>query len=250
MSKLVEISGLTKVYDDGLVQGLSGVNLVLESGNIYALMGTSGCGKSTLLNLIGTLDSPSGGEILYEGKRLDEIESISKFRREFMGFVFQFHHLIPVLTLQENVESALLPNKKVSSKERQNRALNLLNDMGVGHRAQAYARQISGGERQRGAIARALINHPKLLLADEPTGNVDSKTAMLILEKLKGHLKTTSGAILIATHDPNVAEIADVIIEMEDGKIVSIINKVAISKPDKSLGLESFDSPMRVTLFK
>jgi len=249
MSKLVEISGLTKVYDEGLVQGVSGINLVLESGNIYALMGTSGCGKSTLLNLIGTLDIPSQGEILYEGKRLNEMESISKFRREFMGFVFQFHHLIPVLTLQENVESALLPNRQVSSKERQNRALSLLNDMGVGHRAKAFARQISGGERQRGAIARALIHHPKLLLADEPTGNVDSKTAMLILEKLRAHIKTTSGAILIATHDPNVADIADVIIEMEDGKIVSIINKMAITESDNSSSLEDFNSHMRVTLF-
>ncbi|WP_127471635.1 ABC transporter ATP-binding protein [Thiomicrorhabdus aquaedulcis] len=243
MSKLVEITELTKVYDEGLVQGLSGINLILESGKIYALMGASGCGKSTLLNLIGTLDTPSSGEILYEGKRLNEVESVSKFRRDFMGFVFQFHHLIPVLTLQENVESALLSNRQVSSSERQNRAKNLLNGMGVGHRADAYARQVSGGERQRGAIARALINHPKLLLADEPTGNVDSKTAKLILDKLRGHLNTSSGAILIATHDPNVAEIADVIIEMEDGKIVSIINKVVIIDANKPKDLEGFNLP-------
>ncbi|MDX1347950.1 MAG: ABC transporter ATP-binding protein [Thiomicrorhabdus chilensis] len=227
MNKLIEIKALCKVYDQGLIQGLSDINLTLETGKIYALMGPSGCGKSTLLNLIGTLDTPSNGEILYEGMSLDKVGSLSAFRRDFIGFVFQFHHLIPVLTLRENVESALLSNRQVLPEQRQERALNLLEDMGILHRAEAYANEISGGERQRGAIARALINCPKLLLADEPTGNVDSKTARLILKKLKKHIEATIGTILIATHDPNVAEIADVIIEMEDGRVTAITNKIA-----------------------
>jgi len=223
-SSLIEVKDLHKVYDDGLIQSLNGINLTLEEGKIYALMGASGCGKSTLLNLIGTLDSPTSGEILYEGKHLNEVGSLSTFRREFIGFVFQFHHLIPVLTLCENVESALLSNHNVSALERHERATALLDEMGILHRAESYASKISGGERQRGAIARALVNNPKVLLADEPTGNIDSKTSKLILKKLRDHVEKTTGTILIATHDNDVASMADVVIEMNDGKIVSISN--------------------------
>jgi len=223
MSSLIEVKDLHKVYDDGLIQSLNGITLTLEAGKIYALMGASGCGKSTLLNLIGTLDTPTSGEILYEGKHLDEVGSLSTFRREFIGFVFQFHHLIPVLTLCENVESALLSNHNVLAVDRRKRAMTLLDEMGILHRAESYASKISGGERQRGAIARALINNPKVLLADEPTGNIDSKTTKLILMKLRDHVEKTAGTILIATHDSNVAAIADVVIKMEDGRIISTI---------------------------
>jgi len=222
MNSLIEVKDLHKVYDDGLIQSLNGITLTLEAGKIYALMGSSGCGKSTLLNLIGTLDTPTSGEILYEGKHLDEVGSLSTFRRDFIGFVFQFHHLIPVLTLSENVESALLSNHDVTAAERRERAMSLLDEMGILHRAESYASKISGGERQRGAIARALINNPKVLLADEPTGNIDSKTTKLILKKLRNHVEKTSGTILIATHDNNIAAIADVQIKMEDGKIISV----------------------------
>ena len=222
MSNLIEVKDLYKVYDNGLIQSLNGITLTLEAGKIYALMGASGCGKSTLLNLIGTLDNPTSGEIFYEGKHLNEVGSLSTFRRDFIGFVFQFHHLIPVLTLRENIESALLSNHNISASERRERAIMLLEEMGILHRADSYASKISGGERQRGAIARALINNPKVLLADEPTGNIDSKTSKLILRKLRDHVEKTSGTILIATHDNNVAAIADVLIKMEDGKIISI----------------------------
>lgn len=224
MSSLIEVKDLHKVYDNGLIQSLNGITLTLEAGKIYALMGVSGCGKSTLLNIIGTLDSPTSGEILYDGKHLDEVGSLSAFRREFIGFVFQFHHLIPVLTLRENIESALLSNYNVSTVERHERAMILLDEMGILHRADSYAGKISGGERQRGAIARALINNPKVLLADEPTGNIDSKTTKLILKKLRHHVEKTSGTILIATHDSNVAAIADVVMKMEDGKIISVVH--------------------------
>ncbi len=224
MSSLIEVKDLHKVYDNGLIQSLNGITFTLEAGKIYALMGASGCGKSTLLNIIGTLDSPTSGEILYNGKHLDAVGSLSVFRREFIGFVFQFHHLIPVLTLRENIESALLSNHNVSTVERHERATILLGEMGILNRADFYASKISGGERQRGAIARALINNPKVLLADEPTGNIDSKTTKLILKKLRNHVEKTSGTILIATHDNNVAAIADMQIKMEDGKIISVVH--------------------------
>ena len=221
-STIIELKGVSKSYDKGLIQALRDINLILEEGKIYALMGPSGCGKSTLLNLIGTLDKPEYGEILYESKTFDTVGRIDKFRREFLGFIFQFHHLIPVLTLRENVESALLSNRDLSSSVRQKKAVSLLKQMGLEHRVDSYASEISGGERQRGAIARALVNAPKVLLADEPTGNVDSKTAVKILDILRLHVISQQATILIATHDPNVAAIADVCIMMEDGKIVSI----------------------------
>jgi len=224
MNSLVEVKNLYKVYDGGLIQSLNDITCSLEAGKIYALMGASGCGKSTLLNIIGTLDSPTSGEVFYEGKQLKKVGELSDFRRNFLGFIFQFHHLIPVLTLRENIESALLPNHNMSAEERSERAMTLLDEMGILHRADSYARNISGGERQRGAIARALVNNPKVLLADEPTGNIDSKTSKLILRKLRNHVEKMSGTILIATHDNDVADIADVLIKMEDGRVISIEN--------------------------
>ena len=221
MSNIIEVKHLYKDYDNGLIPALKDINLTLKEGKIYALMGSSGCGKSTLLNIIGSLDTPTKGDVFYEGKTLDEVGKLSLFRRDFIGYVFQFHHLIPVLTLLENVESALLSDRNISAKERKERAVGILNKMGLKHRLKSYASEVSGGERQRGAIARALINNPKVILADEPTGNVDSKTAQVILETLKEYLKTSAKCILIATHDEEIAAISDTIISMKDGEIVS-----------------------------
>ncbi len=229
---LIEVKNLDKSYDKGLVPALHGITLSLEKGKMYALMGPSGCGKSTLLNIIGTLDKPDKGEVLYEGNPLNLLYPIEKFRQKFMGFIFQFHHLIPVLTLRENVEVALLTQKEFSSEQRNEMSKEILEEMGLKNQIDSYASQISGGQRQRGAIARALINNPKVLLADEPTGNIDSKTAKLILKKFREHIENTAGMILIATHDHNVAAMADVIITMEDGKIVSIINSKLIDEGD------------------
>jgi ABC-type lipoprotein export system ATPase subunit len=222
MNKLIEVKTISKVYDRGLIEALNEVSLSLEKGKIYALMGASGCGKSTLLNIIGTLDNASKGEVMYEGKYLKDLENLYEFRQNFIGFIFQFHHLIPVLTLRENIEAALLFNKNISSSQRYAYITNLLDDMNILHRESSYATEISGGERQRGAIARALVNTPKIILADEPTGNVDSKTAKIILKKLQEYVQKNSGCMLIATHDQNVANIADVVITMEDGKIIEI----------------------------
>ena len=227
MSKLlplVEVQNLCKTYDRGLVPALHGVTLSLEKGKIYALMGPSGCGKSTLLNIIGTLDSPDTGKVLYEGKTQDLLHPIEKFRQEFIGFVFQFHHLIPVLTLRENVEAALLTQHQFSSEKRSEMAEHMLTQIGLKNLIDSYASEISGGERQRGAIARALINTPKIVLADEPTGNVDSKTAKVILKILRSHVNNNDATMLMATHDITVASMADVIIRMKDGEIVSVIS--------------------------
>jgi len=222
MNSFIEIKSVNKRYENGLIDALKNINLTLERGRIYALMGPSGCGKSTLLNLIGTLDIPTSGSIYYEGKKIDSMGKIHEFRRKFMGFVFQFHHLIPVLTLRENIESALLPDANLSSKKRYEMTTLLLKQMGILNRSDSFASDVSGGERQRTAIARALINKPKIVLADEPTGNVDSKTAISILEIMKRNAQKNKETLLIATHDQNVANIADVIIMMKDGEITSI----------------------------
>jgi len=227
MSNIIEVKNLYKEYDNGLISALKDINLTLQEGKIYALIGASGCGKSTLLNLIGGLDSPTKGSVLYYGKALDEVGNLDLFRRDFIGYVFQFHHLIPVLTLSENVQSALLSDKSISNIQRKERASSLLKEMGLEFRLDSFASEVSGGERQRGAIARALVNNPKVILADEPTGNVDSKTAQLILAKLQKYLKQSAKCILIATHDMNVSAIADTIIEMKDAKIVSVTENLS-----------------------
>ena len=218
---LVELKEVSKSYDKGLVQAVSNISLTLKRGKVYVLTGASGSGKSTLLNMIGTLDTPSSGTILYEGKTIDMLGSMSHFRRDFIGFVFQFHHLIPTLTLRENIEMAMLSNPRFSAREKQGRIHSLLAYMGLEQKIDAYGSAISGGERQRGAIARALANNPVLILADEPTGNIDSDTSKLVLSKLVEYVHQ-GGTILIATHDRDVASIADVMIVMKDGHITSM----------------------------
>ena len=223
-SVLLEVNNVYKAYEGGLIPALNDVSLILNKGEIYALMGPSGCGKSTLLNIIGTLDFPTSGSVNYVDKRVDHLEPIHKFRHKTIGFIFQFHHLLPVLTLQENVEIPLLANKNITDKARQKKASGLLDELGLKNKKGAYANRVSGGERQRAAIARALANEPLLILADEPTGSVDSKTADIILKKLIFYTKNINGTLLIATHDENIANLADTIIRMKDGKITDIEN--------------------------
>ena len=230
-SALLKVNNVYKAYEGGLIPALNDVSLILNKGEIYALMGPSGCGKSTLLNIIGTLDFPTSGSVNYVDKRVDHLEPIHKFRHEIIGFIFQFHHLLPVLTLQENVETPLLANKNITDKARQKKACGLLDELGLKNKKGAYANRVSGGERQRAAIARALANDPLLILADEPTGSVDSKTADIILKKLISYTKNINGTLLIATHNENIANLADTIIRMKDGKITDIEN---IKKQDVS----------------
>lgn len=221
-SLLLKVENVYKAYEGGLIPALRGVSLVLNRGETVALMGPSGCGKSTLLNLIGRLDFPTSGSVDYVDKDINQLQPLHKFRHKIIGFIFQIHHLLPVLTLQENVEIPLLANINMSEKARREKAAELLNALGLDDKKEAYANRVSGGERQRTAIARALVNDPLLILADEPTGSVDSTTAAVILEKLISHTKEGNGALLIATHDENIAQRADTVIRMKDGKITTI----------------------------
>ncbi len=216
---LICLHNVAKRFDRGETVALEQINLRLHSERFYALCGPSGCGKSTLLHLIGLLEWPDEGEIFYEGRSYRTITEHARFRRESIGFVFQFHHLIPVWTLKENMVAAMLP--ECSGDNREHRALELLDRVGLAHRAKALARDISGGERQRGAIARALVNRPKLIIADEPTGNVDSVNAMRIMKLLQGYALEEKATLLIATHDEGIALSADVRIGMQDGRIES-----------------------------
>lgn len=224
MNNIIQIKHLNKVYDNGLITALTDINLNLEIGKVYVLNGKSGCGKSTLLNIIGTLDTATSGEVYYQNKTRSMIKNIHEFRRDFIGFIFQFHHLIPVLTLRENIEAALLSNLNINAKQRTQSATKILKQIDILHRADSYASNVSGGERQRAAIARALINNPKVILADEPTGNVDSNTAKVILEVMIKNAHKNNATILIATHDESISKLADVIITMKDSKIISITN--------------------------
>jgi lipoprotein-releasing system ATP-binding protein len=217
MSSLVDAKNLSKFFEDGSIQAVNGISISLDVGTSTAITGPSGCGKSTLLNLIGGLDVPSSGSVLYSGRSMDDIGSLDQFRRDYLGFVFQFHHLVPALTLRENVEAAMLPNKNVNAEQRRLAATYLLEKLGVLNRADLYSAKLSGGERQRGAVARALINKPKLILADEPTGNVDFDTAKKVMEALHDHVKNCNAALLIATHDPNIAQGCDIELRMADG---------------------------------
>ena len=170
---VVATANLVKHYDHGLIRAVDGVTLEARRGEIVAIVGPSGCGKTTLLSLIGALESPTSGEVWIEGRPLAEHRPLHRLRARTVGFVFQLHNLLPAMTLLENVEAATYPLGIPRAAGRA-RALARLTDLGLAHRVHARPAQLSGGERQRGAIARALVNDPALVLADEPTGNVDS----------------------------------------------------------------------------
>jgi ABC-type lipoprotein export system ATPase subunit len=216
---VVETVGLTKVYGDGAeVRALDGVNLQIANGELVAVMGPSGSGKSTLLNLIGALDRPSAGTVRVNDQDLAEVKDLDRFRAREIGFVFQLHNLIPTLTAVENVEVPM-QGIGVPGDQRRERALELLRLVDLGDRADFLPNQLSGGERQRVAIARALANDPALILADEPTGNLDS-TAGTEVVSLFARLNREQGkTIIIVTHDPMVALSTQRIITLRDGKV-------------------------------
>ncbi len=223
-SPVLHLDGVTKVYGEVVVTPvLHGLDLKLYPGEFATLVGPSGSGKSTLLNLIGLLDRPTTGRVLVDGldtARLDD-RALTRLRGMKLGFVFQYHHLLPAFTALENV---LLPSYSLSrfpSAEQRERACRLLERIGLGARVHHPATHLSGGEQQRVAIARSLINNPRLLLADEPTGNLDTHAADRIFALLR-ELREESGAcLLVVTHDRRLAERSDRIIELVDGKIVS-----------------------------
>ena len=217
---IIEINHVTKHYDDGLVRALNDVSLSISAGTISAVMGPSGCGKTTLLNIIGTIDYPTSGTIRFAGKPLAAHKPLHAFRRRWIGFAFQFHHLIPTLTLQENLELPLYADGTLSRKQRQEKAYAILAETGLEHCASKRANQVSGGERQRAAIARALLQDPRIILADEPTGSVDSRNAALVLDVILDRARAKGMTVLMATHNRSVADRAESVICMSDGKIV------------------------------
>jgi putative ABC transport system ATP-binding protein len=219
---LLEIRELDKTYTIGeiKIQALNGVNLQVTRAEFVAVMGASGSGKTTLLNLIGTLDTPTAGTIILDGEELSELEESDKdrIRRYKIGFIYQFYNLIPVLSARENIE---LPMEfaKVERREKEKRATQLLKMVGLSDRADHRPDELSGGEQQRVAIARALANQPSLILADEPTGDLDTKTGQEVIGKLKDLCKEEGVTIIMVTHDPIAAEYADRIVQMRDGAI-------------------------------
>ena len=222
---LIHSRGLTRRYHVGktVVAALLEVDLTVPRGEFTALVGPSGSGKSTLLNLIGGLDRPSGGEIRVDGLSLGGASEaqLVRYRRERVGFIFQSFNLIPTFSAVENVESPMML-AEIPRRERRERAASLLESVGLAQRILHKPNELSGGEKQRVAIARALANRPLLLLADEPTGNLDSKTGAAVLELLCGLLKAQGLTLIMVTHDPEVAARADRIIHLRDGSIQRI----------------------------
>jgi ABC-type lipoprotein export system ATPase subunit len=216
---LLEVSDLGRDYDRGRVRALHEVSFSAQRGQTLALTGPSGCGKSTLLSLIGLLDRPDRGRVQVDGIDLAGVRRGADFRARRVGFVFQDHHMVPTMTLQENVEAPMLA-LGVPLAQRRSRAAQLLDSMGLGARAGFLPTHVSGGERQRAAVARALVNRPALLLADEPTGNLDGRAGEQVIELLVGHARSQQALLLVATHNPDIAAAMDRRIELLDGRRV------------------------------
>jgi putative ABC transport system ATP-binding protein len=219
---IVRAKGLGKEYGsgEGLVRAVDEVDLEVAPGEALAIMGPSGCGKSTLLHLLGGLDRPSAGELWLEGRRIDRLSErgLAQFRRDDVGFVFQAFHLMDELTAQENVElPALLAGR--SPRQARRRARELLEQVGLSDRAGHLPSALSGGQRQRVAIARALANEPQIVLADEPTGNLDSAATLAVLRLFEG-LHTAGLTFIVVTHDERIAATANRMISMRDGAFV------------------------------
>ncbi len=219
--EIIKISDLKKSYILGKVEvkALNGVDVSIEHGEFVAIMGPSGCGKSTLLNIIGMLDTPTSGEIYIDGNNVTKMNSTirAEFRLKHIGFVFQFFNLFNELTALENVMFPMMLNKEPGYKDR---AKELLALMSLGDRLRHLPSELSGGEQQRVTIARSLANNPKLLLADEPTGNLDTKSSIEIIEIFRKLNMERGQTIVMVTHSPEIGEMADRIIHFRDGKVV------------------------------
>jgi putative ABC transport system ATP-binding protein len=217
---LLEIRDLRKSYDDGRVDALRGVDLTVAAGEYVTISGPSGSGKSTLLQLLGGLDTPTGGEVRFQSKLLGSEVDLDAYRSQQVGFIFQAFHLLPTLRAVENVQVPMLATVP-SGNHRLQRAESLLCEMGLEHRLDHYPNQLSAGERQRVAIARALANAPSVLLADEPTGNLDSASSANIMEILTGIQKHRGMTLIVVTHEDAIASSAPRHIRIRDGRIQS-----------------------------
>jgi putative ABC transport system ATP-binding protein len=215
----VEVSQLTKIYSDGQVHALNGVDMTVVEKEFVSVTGPSGCGKSTLLHLIAALDRPTSGTIKVFGTDLSHMRNLARYRRQEVGLVFQFHNLLPQLTALENVEIAMVGHGASQASHKQ-KAQELLELVELGHVAKRKPSQLSGGERQRVAIARALANDPRLLLADEPTGSLDSASVKVVVNLLIRLRDQIGMTIIMVTHDESVAAATDRVLHMRDGRMV------------------------------
>lgn len=218
---IVTMENVTKVYGESetRVWGLHNVNLTVQQGEVLAIVGASGSGKSTLLHIMGGVDTPTGGKVVVDGKDITNLndEQMSVFRRRKIGFVFQAYHLIPVLSVEENITMPILLDHRKPDKEYIEHIMELL---GIQDRRKHLPNQLSGGQQQRAAIARALANRPSLILADEPTGALDSKTGNEVITLLQNSVKQLNQTLVLITHNIDLAREADRIVKLADGEIV------------------------------
>ncbi|MEE1156599.1 MAG: ABC transporter ATP-binding protein [Methanobrevibacter sp.] len=217
--ELIRLANVLKEYDNGAVIALNNINLSIEKGSFVSIIGPSGSGKSTLLNMLGALDSPDSGHVIIDGVDLATQKDLSDFRRHEIGFIFQLHNLLPNLNVQENVEIPLM-DAKMSEKDKHRRALLFIEAVGLLDKKKQKPSKLSGGERQRVAIARALVNFPSIILADEPTGALDTKNGQKVLDVLRFVHESIGATLIIVTHDIDVARLADRTIEIRDGQII------------------------------
>ncbi len=220
---MLQLNNICKTYQTDKIEtsALSDINLTIKKGEFVSVMGQSGCGKSTLLNIIGLLDQPSGGDLQFAGQKITSYKDkdIAKLRNEKIGFIFQSFHLIPDLRVLDNVELPLL-YRNVSAKQRKEMALEALDKVGLSSRTQHYPNQLSGGQQQRVAVARAIVGKPELLLADEPTGNLDSHMGNEIMEIIESLHKDHNTTVVMVTHDEAMAKRTERIIRVFDGQLV------------------------------
>jgi putative ABC transport system ATP-binding protein len=231
LNALIDIRDVTKTYEMGaetIVHALAGVSLAIEGGDYVAIMGPSGSGKSTLMNLIGCLDTPSTGSYVLKGREIATMndDELAQIRNKEIGFIFQTFNLLPRADAVQNVELPLVYSG-LARRERRERAEKALDDVGLGTRKHHRPNEMSGGQRQRVAIARALVNRPSILLADEPTGNLDSKTGEEILA-LMDDLHRKGNTIILVTHEDELAQHAARVVRLRDGKIVSDVRNTAV----------------------
>ena len=219
-SPILQAQALYKSYDEQRIEALRGVDLSIEAGEFVAITGPSGSGKSTLLHLLGGLDTPSKGAVLFHGGMLGSSIDLDTYRSDHVGFIFQAFYLLPTLCAIENVQTPMLATTK-SGGGREQRAETLLRELGLEHRMRQSPSKLSAGERQRVAIARALANQPSILLADEPTGNLDSANSARIMEILTGIQKMRGMTLIVVTHEDEIAHAAPRHIRLRDGRIVS-----------------------------